>query len=325
MDNKLSKLPIDKVEQNMLAKLVDDIARFDNDLESKQKLDTNKFRIHHYTSPGGLKGILENNSLWFTDYRFLNDRSEKIYTFDLFKNCMEEERKNLKSNFYNTILNCICEDGNINYDSFNKILKYSEGDYYVASFSINDNSLSLWNYYTKTVDKTGYSISFKSKELINSLSNKSFDYYKVYYKINTQKNILKGYIHQFNDVWDDNRSDVYLKWILGLLLDVIDMTSLKFKHNAFENEKEFRIVYKILDISREKIKNEKLLKFRESNGIMIPYLDISFEKNSIVGVKISPTQQDRMAKEGLFLMLKHLEYDHLSEDDITISDIPLRF
>ncbi len=58
---------------------------------------------------------------------------------------------------------------------------------------------------------------------------------------------------------------------------------------------------------------------------MIPYLDISFEKNSIVGVKISPTQQDFMAKEGLFLMLKHLKYDHLSEDDITISDIPLRF
>lgn len=67
-------------------------------------------------------------------------------------------------------------------------------DCYVASFSLNNNSLNIWNYYTKTNDKTGYSIGYNSKELIDSLKNKSFYFYKVYYDIDFQKAVIKGYI-----------------------------------------------------------------------------------------------------------------------------------
>lgn len=322
LDTIMDEFPSDEVEQNMLDKLVDDLVECDKDDVKKVKDDSEK-NTYHYTSPVGLKGILEKPSLRFTDYRFLNDRSEKIYAFKLFVQCMKEEENFLKSNFYDTILSRICE-GNNKYEAYNKTINnLFERNYYVASFSNNDNSLSMWGYYTKTANKTGYCIKFNNKELISTLSNRSFNYYQVNYNKEEQKNEFKKYIHIFNEAWDDSKSDIYLNWVQGLLLDLIDLTSLRFKHPSFSNEEEFRIVYRI--DSQDKIKNEGLLKFRESNGIMIPYLEINFEKNSIVGVKISPTQQDLMAKEGLFLMLKHLEYDHLSENDITISDIPLRY
>ena len=35
-------------------------------------------QLHHYTTAEGLRGILKSKSLWASDLRFLNDRSELI-------------------------------------------------------------------------------------------------------------------------------------------------------------------------------------------------------------------------------------------------------
>ena len=42
--------------------------------------------IYHYTSPVGAMGVIENNTLRFTDRNYLNDYSEGMYTLDL---CLE--------------------------------------------------------------------------------------------------------------------------------------------------------------------------------------------------------------------------------------------
>src|SRR5579871_5558502 len=41
--------------------------------------------LWHYTSSAALLGIVGNNCLWLSDYRFLNDTSEIKYGIDLFK------------------------------------------------------------------------------------------------------------------------------------------------------------------------------------------------------------------------------------------------
>ncbi len=35
-------------------------------------------KLYHYTTWGGLKGILQTQSLWATNYKFLNDYSELV-------------------------------------------------------------------------------------------------------------------------------------------------------------------------------------------------------------------------------------------------------
>jgi hypothetical protein len=182
----------------------------------------------------------------------------------------------------------------------------------------------LWNYYTKTTNKTGYSIKLNSKNLVESLSNKSFYKYKVNYDVEAQKNIYKSYISSFNKAWDNSMSQCFKDSLLGILLDLIDLESLVFKHPAFINEEEFRIVFSINRKNSAKIEHEKIIRFRESNGIIIPYLHISFDKRSINEVIISPTQQDSRAKGSLLMLLHNCGYTHIKEEQITISDIPIR-
>lgn len=42
--------------------------------------ESSEFNLWHYTNEEGLKGILENKTLWATDYRYLNDSLEFTYS-----------------------------------------------------------------------------------------------------------------------------------------------------------------------------------------------------------------------------------------------------
>jgi len=55
--------------------------------ELKNTQNVNKITqpICHYTNSNGLKGIMDNNEIWFTDIRHLNDPSEFLFGCDLLK------------------------------------------------------------------------------------------------------------------------------------------------------------------------------------------------------------------------------------------------
>src|SRR5438876_851599 len=38
--------------------------------------------LYHYTDASGLKGIIENQQIWFTSYQYLNDPSELSFGID---------------------------------------------------------------------------------------------------------------------------------------------------------------------------------------------------------------------------------------------------
>lgn len=280
--------------------------------------------IYHYTSPSGLQGIIASNSLWFTHYKFLNDRGEKYYAFSIFKECLLEQKENLNKNFYNAVLNLICEGENFSQKIFYQKAR-NLPDYFIASFSLNSDSLNMWNYYTKEKNKTGYSVEYNLKELEASLVNKSYNAYKVNYEKEILVDKINFYIRCFNKGWDDNRSKEFLHCLCVLLIEVIDAESLQNKHKAFSSEEEFRIVFKVQDYNREKFKCDKLMKFRELNGIMVPFLDIGYDKQCVKGVKISPTQQDELIKEGLRMVFDNNGYENIPNEKITMSDIPLRY
>lgn len=46
--------------------------------------------LYHYTDAQALKGVLENAALWATDFRYLNDSQELIYTWAVFVERLEE-------------------------------------------------------------------------------------------------------------------------------------------------------------------------------------------------------------------------------------------
>lgn len=79
----------------------------------------------------------------------MNDKAEIIAGLDsLAKVCnvSEEEREQMRSAF-------------INYGM----------QTFVCCFSLEDDSLLLWNYYTKEINNQGYNIEFDDKKLIKSI------------------------------------------------------------------------------------------------------------------------------------------------------------
>ncbi len=69
------------------AVLQDAIAKFEKWSEQQQASEQTKNTIeaplYHYTDGRGLKGIIESQKIWFTDYRHFNDPSELIHGIDM--------------------------------------------------------------------------------------------------------------------------------------------------------------------------------------------------------------------------------------------------
>lgn len=89
-------------------------------------------RLYHFTTMNGLKGIIGDNKLWFTDYRFLNDKDEISKAYNILIKKLKE-RDYIKSSI----------EMHLNFRNFSR--DYSLG---ICSFSNNYDSLAQWRLYS---------------------------------------------------------------------------------------------------------------------------------------------------------------------------------
>lgn len=105
--------------------------------------------------------------------------------------------------------------------------------------------------------------------------------------------------------------------VLTELKSCLDILSAYIKHPAFINEEEVRIC-----ITQKKDSScPRNAKYRESNGIMIPYLSIEFPVDAVKCIGISPTNAKELSAYGISGMLMDLGY---SDVKVIPSGIPLR-
>lgn len=200
---------------------------------------------------------------------------------------------------------------------FNDI--YQVPEYYIASFACNGDSLSLWNYYTKNVNKIGYNIRFSLGLFKKSLKSISFSVHRVIYDKKEQEEKLTRLINEFNAGWNEQQSVNYLGVLIALFWEMVDLYSIEFKSPVFQEENEIRIVYK--DDKKHSLKE----KFREVNGIFVPYFEVSFSKECVNGITISPMQREELVVDGVCRLLKHYGYCSVGKEKVALSEIPLRY
>ena len=112
--------------------------------------------IYHYTSPESLQGIFETNSLFATDLYFLNDASEGMYVIKLIQDNIEKLCQNNKK-----LIKAVRHELRLL-----ELGKWTELIHnYTISFSMNGDSLEMWNYYTKGSSIQGYNIGFDIDKL----------------------------------------------------------------------------------------------------------------------------------------------------------------
>src|SRR5689334_19474832 len=139
--------------------------------------------LYHYTSGQGLFGIINSGKLHCTNVNFLNDPSEQSYFQQILAIVFAEYEDT--RDVYSTLFN----------ESFQKAV-LDPFEKFIASFSKNPDSLSMWNYYAKG---NGYNIGLDIDKIIeqNGDSNLAIQKIELIYdqkiQIEKTKEFLQGH------------------------------------------------------------------------------------------------------------------------------------
>jgi hypothetical protein len=317
--------------------------------------NTKSRQIYHYTSIGGIEGILSEGKLRFTNIKYLNDKDETVAGVDsLISLCGAKTESDKK----------IISD----------IFDYSAQNF-VCCFSLDQDSLPMWNYYTKEANNQGYNIEFDDKELVKSLlfQNSCLDGCDIAFGIVDYSE--EDYSRYSVVTFENAKSSASLS-MLKLSLEMLKMAKNKFdidediikreekkikeaekktklktlpiygfdgikcsfsslpllsyccfiKRDCFKQEREFRIVISVPADKLGKLKKYGVYKFRISNGALIPYLELKFSVGVIKSITISPTVQSDLVEQSI---KDFTTYCGLQIDDYTKfikkSNVPVRF
>ncbi len=311
-----------------------DLCELSNSIEYTSFFSNASKDIYHYTSPLAFQSIIENQKLRFSDRYYLNDGSEGKAIMQL---CLDELDEVAPDD--PKFKECLKEECNKRYK------KPQRDNFYVfqCSFSVDQDSLCLWNYYTKGDCLRGYNLHFKSGELrrkIEMQPDKCCDKgtsgrpkgrtpqiisAKVVYKKREQKKIVKQVIQQFyNFSVAHSRCDE--KFTIEILVDKLMILGVFFKKECFEPEHEYRFAISLYlnnDGTYAAIKEKQ--EFLEKDGLFVPYVDLKFAPEALKSVYVSPTLDLERARESI-LRLSQGKFPQFSDVSlIKQSGIPLRY
>lgn len=295
--------------------------------EVKKCFAVNAEEVVHYTDLSALISIVKNNSLWLSDYRFLNDTNEFR---DGYKILLKVLKKFSKQDFgkYNMVIKEAIES--IEQENF------SEKIFYVCSFSTKKDDLNQWRSYASS--ENGVAIVFDKNIMQNKLANFFIDTHSVIYE-NKEKKLEKIITDFFANLskLDYEFEEVFI-YVLQDLIEVLLTFCICCKDNTFESESEVRFIvsqdrtYKspnrIVDVN---------IKHRMSRNKIIPYIESqdfyqfkeggkidmnSSDKLNIKEIIISPNcNNESLIKLGIESLLISNEYKDVK---ITKSKIPFR-
>lgn len=297
--------------------------------------------IYHYTSIVGLKDILKKGKLWFAHINYMNDRDEVIAGVEQLhkvgiKNCGEEYAKVI--------------------DAETEELKNTDHKTYICCFSLARDVLSMWNYYTKDVHNQGYSIGFNYKDLIISLLQQNeelhgckFSCGRIDYCITDENYASKAYTQSMYaissaletfrafivkekpnyDKFKNSEPIPYAKFFGNepMFRQAPSLDVLYFmKRPCFYTEDEFRIVIQVPDNIINYLEECGKYKYRISNGMLVPYLELDFDISTLSGITFSPTVKSDLAEKSIndYCKFCNINTNNLSEG-IVKSEIPVRF
>ena len=281
--------------------------------------NTQFLNLWHYTSADGLMGIIRNEPcehkklhFWFTRSDCLNDTSEGTHILFLFRQICSELLDNnvISQSFYKVIKDA--EIPNHQFVNFpippgggfahQSVMDLVQCHAYICSFSLKEDSLDMWRYYSK--DNGGYGLKCSSLLFDEYKKYEHSDYdenamfclirsYKVIYSDEEKKQILKNIITDTFSAYansEESESDKnqeakkFIQYILKIY-------QFQFKHECYSSEQEYRFVVYVPYSKPKSLKNEmSSIKFRTQNGMPIPYIDLTVENGDwyLYEVLISP-------------------------------------
>ena len=311
----------------------------------------NNLTRYHYTSANALMKILKTDNdtacVRFTDVRYLNDKSEMLFFVKRLLEFLRDNRS--KYPFCCEVVNDLLLKKHseqeyidltvpkIEFTDLEK-LSFAESRSFVFCTCKESDSLNMWNYYVQNGEYQGYSIGIDLYKFLKSfdVNNKGdaldpifFFYGEVIYSERKQKRQIETICNKIERNNVKTRSDDY-QYSMYELYMYICSHGMFFKDKNFEHEKEYRILIMMSEacVSKDKtsfnnkFNKEIKLNFYERMGILVPCLEVPFEKESIKSITIAPIMERTIALSGISEFLKVNEYKNVSVD---FSKIPIRY
>jgi hypothetical protein len=116
----------------------------------EQEKNTFEMPLYHYTDGRGLKGIIESQTIWFTDYRHLNDPSELSHGIEMAHDVIRLAANGADGRV-RLFLECLR-------DMFSSKNFSATLEFFIASFSREREDLGQWRAYAD--NGRGYAIGF---------------------------------------------------------------------------------------------------------------------------------------------------------------------
>lgn len=292
--------------------------------------------IYHYTDAIGLENILRDKKWRATHSSYLNDSKELFYADEMMIEILKERLPIPNNNFLWTD---IYEDiTNAAYGKSSVLSAFNE-DFYIVSFSQKGDLLDQWRAYAS--DGNGYSIGIDPWELKNKVQEKvlipkhpdDLAFVKVNYAVEEQKAILRNIIDkamviieaEYNKIHSSDQ-ERFRRVATACLGSVITKLAPFYKHWAFENEQEWRIVRR--KWKGDETESLKHVSFRSSRNMLIPYMSTDFtcEPDDLLPLKkiyLGPKLKNSNAENSLEMYLKSLGYKDVMPE-LEDSVIPYR-
>lgn len=294
--------------------------RIDQDLPRTPKV------LWHYTDAGGLKGIVESQLLWATDTRFLNDAAEFRYGLDLVMRTLQEvDLTSAKPATQRFVLGLVDDHAGSMRPWMEKSVSL-----FVACFCQDGDLLSQWRAYAGfSGGAGGYALGYETKSpqawVQSAPGGHELSLRRVIYDFTEQAQACESLIRPLVTLLDMEPSNVEAQRAFARnLVDGAVEVAAWCKHPAFEEEREWRIVYQ-----RTTDSAPLGLRFRPKMGFLVPYVELALPEPTGVGAGIMPVRHinhgpssDPRSREGVRMFLE--SQSHYSEVEVMGSLAPLR-
>ncbi|MDF2906052.1 MAG: hypothetical protein K0R34_1373 [Herbinix sp.] len=290
----------------------------------------NDTKLYHYTSLFGLMGIIDKKQFWISRSSFLNDEFEFKYIKEIIDITLDEVfidisiRDRMKILIESKMKELSLDDNEI------------DDGYYVLSFSLVRDSLTLWSEYS---DFMGYNIGFEKGKLSEYFCGYRIKWSgKVEYQKEIQIQLLINALSRCTDYDEINDGDIndYTSKMVEYFSDLIELNnteiddriecfciqciiySMFFKKECFIDEQEYRYIF------ADSTSIE--MNFRNMNETIIPYIIVPQKTNDkinlpISNITIAPKNKSDITSLGMKLYLSKKGYDV----PVFLSEIPLRY
>lgn len=255
--------------------------------------------IYHYCRPEAFLEIIKHRAMWFSAYWVLNDALEREWGFNRFFQVLDALRSEFNEEFIEQV------STGIRFGTFTNVAM-------ISCYSLDADVLSQWRAYAD--DGRGFAIGFDPTRM--KMPAKKL---RVLYDAPTQVSELTG---NMRHVFDYEKS-IGFKFDEGFRSHWVNfgIDLAAYKHPGFKEEKEIRLVhvsglvpddhsFKMVplgarDPNGKEIIGPQEVRFRVSNGIVIPYVALDYtnsgKETPVKEVILGPRNESAESNIQIFL------------------------